>query len=89
VIVTPNASPAVGVKVAGATEKRPGEVPPVGVLTGVDVVVVAVPSGVVRSPVVVVAGGIVVELAVSVVGVVPRHVEVDAARPWPPPNAAV
>jgi hypothetical protein len=69
VIVTSKALPAVGVEVAGATEKNPGEVP----LTGLDVVVVVPSGGVVRpSVVVVVEPGpvvLVVGVAVDVVAV--------------------
>jgi len=72
---TPEPVPVIGAEVP----RSPGE----------DVVVVVVPAGVVRSPVVVVVvDGIELDVEVSVVGVVPGHVDVDAARPCPPSNAA-
>jgi hypothetical protein len=68
-MVTSNALPAVGVEVAGATEKNPGDVPVTEL-----VVVVVVPTGVVVRPsvVVVVEPGpvvLVVGVAVEVVAV--------------------
>ena len=58
-IVTSNGLPAVGVKVAGATEKNPGNVPLIDVLVGLAWVVVVGPAVVVTGSAAMVVGSVV------------------------------